>query len=250
MHAGPGARHGRAPRVLVVEHEAQAPAGLLGDWLVEAGAVLDVCRPYLGEPVPADLGGHDVLLVLGGSMGAHDDADAAWLAPTRALLVEAAQRGVPTLGVCLGHQLAAVALGGRSTPNPAGQQLGLLEVGWTPEAVDDPLLGPLSATARRGLQWNGDVVEVRPPGTVVLALAPGGELQAARFAPSVWGVQLHPEVDEHIVADWADDDPGAQPRERLDDVVRRVAAARGELEAAWRPLAASLLALAGTFTDA
>ncbi|SDR84069.1 GMP synthase (glutamine-hydrolysing) [Nocardioides scoriae] len=249
MPTEPRTRDGRAPRVLVVEHEAQAPAALLGRWLVEAGAVLDVCRPYLGEDLPEDLAGHDVLLVLGGSMGAHDDAEAAWLPGTRALLREAAGSGVPALGVCLGHQLAAVALGGSSRPDPAGQQLGLLAVGWSEEAAADPLLGPLTGTARRGLHWNGDVVQDQPPGTVVLARAPGGELQAARFAPSVWGVQLHPEVDEHVVADWADDDPGEQPRERLDEVVRRVAAARGELEAAWRPLATSLLGLVGTFTS-
>ncbi|MCW2819322.1 MAG: glutamine amidotransferase class-I [Marmoricola sp.] len=226
------------PLVLVVEHEPGAPAGLLGTWLVEAGALLDVRRPHAGDDLPADLAGHDVLLVLGGSMGAHDDAEHPWLAPTKELLREAAATGVSALGICLGHQLAAAALGGRSAPDPAGQQLGLLEVGWTDAATTDVLLGPLTRTARVGLHWNGDVVDPAPAGTVVLARSPGGRLQAARLAPTVWGLQLHPEVDEAIVATWAAEE---QRPERFAAVVREVAAARDELEQAWRPLAEALL---------
>ena len=65
----------RSVRVLVVEHEPGAPAALLGQWLVDAGAELDVRRPYAGDALPDSLDDHDALLVLGGSMGAHDDAD-------------------------------------------------------------------------------------------------------------------------------------------------------------------------------
>ena len=73
-------------------------------------------------------------------MGAHDDDHHWWLAPTKDLVRAAADAAVPTWGICLGHQLAAVALGGVSRRNPRGQQIGLLEVGWTREASADPLL--------------------------------------------------------------------------------------------------------------
>ena len=232
-------------RVLVVEHEAGAPAGLVGEWLEQAGAVLDVRRPYADGPgaLPEDLSAHDALLVLGGSMGAHDDAHHAWLAPTRDLVREAAATGVPTLGICLGHQLVAVALGGRSAPNPAGQQLGRLAVGWCDDAPQDALLGS-AAVAERGLHWNDDVVLDLPEGAVVLARAPGGEVQAARFAPTVWGVQLHPEVDERIVAGWGQEDRERLGDERGPEVARNGAGARAELEAGWRPLAHRLAQLA------
>ena len=121
-------------RVLVVQHQDDCPPALVGDWLVEAGCVLDVRRPYAGDELPDDLADHDAFLVLGGSMGADDDADHHWLAATKALIREAAERGTPTLGICLGHQLAAVALGGEVTRNPQGQQLGLLPMGWTEAA--------------------------------------------------------------------------------------------------------------------
>ena len=63
-----GSASGDVVRVLVIEHEDDAPAAWFGRWLSEAGAELDVRRPYLGQDLPTDLGDHDALLVLGGDM--------------------------------------------------------------------------------------------------------------------------------------------------------------------------------------
>ncbi|MCW2849920.1 MAG: glutamine amidotransferase class-I [Marmoricola sp.] len=232
-----------AGRVLVVQHEDDCPPAWVGDWLVEDGCVLDVRRAYADDPLPADLGGHDALLVLGGAMGANDDAEHPWLTPTKELVRVAARDGVPTLGICLGHQLVAVALGGVSGPNPNGQQLGLVPLGWTEAAEDDDLSRELLGTGF-GVHWNDDVVLRQPDGTVVLASAPRGELQVARFAPTVWGVQLHPEVDDRILATWAEDDRDRYDEGVLDAVLEAVAAAREELAAGWRPLARALSSLA------
>jgi GMP synthase (glutamine-hydrolysing) len=224
--------------VLVVEHEAQCPPGWVGDWLAEAGRAVDVRRPYRGEGLPGRLGGHGSLLVLGGSMDAGSDDRHPWLGEVKHLLREAAAERVPALGICLGHQLAAVALGGSVHPNPLGQQIGVLDVGWSAAAVDDPLLGPVSG-ARRAVQWNNDVVTAMPPGAEVLARAVTGEVQAARFAPTVWGVQWHPEVGEEIVKAWADNDRDSAVERGVDvdDYVAAVAAARDELRSSWAPLA-------------
>jgi GMP synthase (glutamine-hydrolysing) len=234
MSPRPDERH-----VLVVQHQDDCPPAWIGDWLVEAGCMLDVRRPYAGEVLPVDLDGHDSLLVLGGSMGANDDDVHAWLASTKELVREAAHRGLPTLGICLGHQLVAVALGGEAGPNPQGQQLGLLSLHWTDDAREDDLTHGLIGT-RAGVHWNDDVVLRPPEGTVVLARAPGGEVQVVRFAPTGWGVQLHPEVDEEILAAWAEDDRDRYDEGVLDEVLSRVAAARDELVAGWRPLAQAL----------
>lgn len=232
------------PRVLVVEHEGMCPPALVGDWLAEAGCRLDVRRPYAGDELP-DLAAYDALLVLGGPMGAHDDAEHGWLEPVRERVRSAADTGLPTLGICLGHQLIAVALGGEVEVNPRGQQLGLLEVGWTGAAADDPLLGPL-ATPRRGVQWNNDVVTALPDGAELLAATADGEVQAVRYAASVWGLQLHPEADAAVVDRWAESDRGSHEALGIDQaaLLRAIADARVELEDAWRPLAARFAALA------
>jgi GMP synthase (glutamine-hydrolysing) len=231
-----------APRVLVVQHEDDCPPAWVGDWLAEAGCALDVRGPYAGDPLPGDLQDHDALLVLGGAMGANDDDAHPWLAPTKQLVREAAARAVPTLGICLGHQLLAVALGGEAGPNPRGQQLGLLPVGWTDDAGRDDLTRGLVGTGY-GVHWNDDVVLRAPEGTVVLARTPQGEVQVARFAPRAWGVQLHPEVDDRILASWAEDDRDRYDEGVLDDVLRRVAVVRDDLAAGWRPLAQAFAAL-------
>ena len=228
--------------LLVVEHEAQCPPGWMGEWLAEAGLVIDVRRPYAGDVLPPDLSGHCGLLVLGGEMGAYDDADHPWLTHVKALARGAVADGTPMLGICLGHQLVAVALGGEVAPSERGQQIGVLQAGWTAEAGADRLF---EAVVPRGdapaVQWNNDVVTRLPEGAVVLARTPHGELQAVRFAPSVWGVQWHPEAGEEIIRPWADHD--------RDDAVERgvdvyayladVAAARDRLRSTWRVLADS-----------
>ncbi|HEX6246635.1 MAG TPA: type 1 glutamine amidotransferase [Nocardioidaceae bacterium] len=230
--------------VLVVEHEAQCPPGWVGEWLADSGCPLDVRRPYRGDPLPDDLAGHRSLLVLGGSMDADSDERHPWLPRVRALIRVAATDRVPVLGICLGHQLAALALGGEVARNPRGQQIGVLAVGWTPAAARDRFLGQLSGTAR-AVQWNNDVVTAIPPGTEVLARAETGEIQAARFAPSVWGVQWHPEAHAGIVTAWAenDRDSAASRGVDVDEYVARVAAATDELRESWRPLALAFAAL-------
>ncbi len=231
--------------ILVVQHEPDCPPAWVGEWLTEAGAALDIRHPYAGQPLPDDLADHAGLVVLGGRMGATDDAQFGWLAPTRALIREAAGHGIPALGICLGHQLAAVALGGSIAVNPAGQQLGLLDIGWLPAAAADPLM---PRDAPRAVQWNHDVVTVLPEGSVVLARAATGELQAARFAGTVWGVQWHPEAGAEVVRPWAEGDraEAAARGVDVDPALADIAAATELLRRSWRPLAARFVGLAGS----
>lgn len=234
------------PRILVVEHEAQCPPGHLGTWLGEGDAELVVCRPWAGDALPGsrtELAAYDGLVVLGGSMGADDDALVHWLGPLKERLRDAVAMGLPTLGICLGHQLLASALGGRVERLGTGQQVGLYDVGWDDAVRDDELVGGFGAV--RGVQWNSDVVVELPDGAVALARTPQGELQVARFGPRAWGVQLHPEVDVPILESWAAGDRDDHLERGIDQaaVLAGIDAARDELDHAWRPLAARFLAL-------
>jgi GMP synthase (glutamine-hydrolysing) len=214
----------------------------MGEWLAEAGLTIDVRRPYAGDALPSHLGGHCGLLVLGGEMGAYDDADHPWLTPVKELSRAAVADGTPLLGICLGHQLVAVALGGEVQPGPRGQQIGVLQAGWTAEAHGDRLFGPVAELDDApAVQWNHDVVTRLPEGAVDLAHTVHGELQAARFAPSVWGVQWHPEAGVEIIGPWADNDrdDAVERGVDVDAYVADVAAARDRLRSTWRVLADS-----------
>ncbi|MFN8194095.1 MAG: type 1 glutamine amidotransferase [Nocardioidaceae bacterium] len=225
-------------RILVIEHEPDDPPAWFGVWLQDSGCDLHVCQPWAGDALPTDLSGHDGLLVMGGWMSAHHDEEVAWLSGVKELVRLAAGDGTPMLGICLGHQVAAVALGGEVRTNELGQQIGLTDVGWLPDAHVDPLMSAV-ATPRRGIHWNSDVVTRLPEGAVELARAARGEVQAARFGPAMWGVQWHPEIDEPLLRRWVEDEPDGPVRAGLDaeQELAAVATARAELDDAWRPLA-------------
>ncbi|WGL50692.1 type 1 glutamine amidotransferase [Nocardioides sp. BP30] len=231
-------------RVLVVQHDPTCPPALFGTWLEEAGCRLDVRRAHLGEEQPS-VRQYDGLLVLGGAMDADDDAGCPWLPATRDRIREAALLGAPTLGICLGHQLAAIALGGTVARREAGPQIGVLDVGWGCEVLLDPLVDRIAGEGR-AVHWNQDVVVGLPPEAEVLARGPHGEVQAARLARTVWGVQFHPEVDGEVVATWTAVDAGGVHAAGLtaEELVSQTRAAAEELTDAWRPLAQAFARMA------
>lgn len=224
--------------VLVIQHEPGCPPVRFGEWLAAEGCRLEVVRAW-EEPLPR-LQEYDGLLVLGGAMDADDDAHHPWLPGVRALIRDAAAGGVPTLGICLGHQLAALALGGEVERNPHGRTRGLRQVDWDPEVIFDPLISTI-AGEDRAVHWNQDVVSRLPEGAVLLASTLDGAVQAARFARTVWGVQFHPEADLALVADWAaiDRRTGDLAEDDIDARLSDIEAAMPELAATWVRLAAA-----------
>lgn len=233
-----------SPRVLVVQHEAGAPAGWFGDALQEQGCALTVASPYAGAPLPG-LDGYAGLLVLGGAVDSWDDTAAPWLPGTRELVRGAERDGVPALGICLGHQIASQALGGRSGRNPAGRTVSIQPVGWLPAAARDPMFASVSS-ADRAVHWNQDVVRLLPEGAATLACSDDGAVQAARLGEHVWGVQSHPEVDAEIVAEWMAEEWDAsseQEREMLTALVADVRREEQSLRQAWWPLVQSFARL-------
>ena len=172
-------------RFLVLQHDHNAPAGLLGDWLEERGEVV-VARLDCGER-PPDPAGFDRVVTLGSERAADDDS-VPWQADERAALAAADGAGVPILGVCFGAQSLACALGG-GVRRAARPELGWVSVGTrADELVPD---GPW-------LAWHDEVLA--PPGAEILAANDSG-VQAYRAGRHL-GIQFHPEVTPPIVAGW------------------------------------------------
>jgi GMP synthase (glutamine-hydrolysing) len=187
-----------AARLLVVQHEPSSPPGLLAAAAAATGVELQVVE-VAGEPLPATLDGADGLVVLGGVMDA-DESDAyPHLARTMDLLADAAARSAPALGICLGAQLAAAALGGRAYPGPAGEEIGWTKVELTDAGRADPVLGALQEPAEL-FEWHHDTFDP-PPGATLLARGAVYPSQAFRLG-SVVAVQFHPEVDGPLLAGW------------------------------------------------
>ena len=186
-------------RALVVQHTAHEGLGNLLEWLPAAGLDVHPIHPYLGHRVPPSVEG-DALIVLGGPMGANDDNDAPWLPATRSLLATAIDDGVPTLGICLGAQLLAVAAGGEVARGGNGPELGLDEV---VVPTGDALL---EAGTLPVVQWHYDAVTQLPDGAELLASSAAYRVQAFRVGEVAWGLQFHVEAGADMVRDWARSD--------------------------------------------
>ncbi|MCX5388677.1 type 1 glutamine amidotransferase [Streptomyces sp. NBC_00094] len=232
--AGPLAAQGAAPAVLVVQHEEDAGPGLVGECLVRAGLRLDVVRAWRGEPLPEGLGGHAGLLVLGGSVNCEADEAAPWLPRVRTLVREAVSREVPLLGICLGGQIVAHALGGSVVTRARGPELGAVPLRRLPAAEGDPVLGAVPEGALAA-QWHWDEVDRLPPGAVPLLTGDDCPYQAFRVGSAGWGLQFHPEVGAGTVARWAEADHAQVRAEGVDPeaVVTSVREAEAELRTVW-----------------
>lgn len=202
--------------------------GWLQEWLPAAGVDVHPIHPYLGHRVPPSVEG-DALIVLGGPMGALDDDRAAWLPSVRALLASAVDDGVPTIGICLGAQLLAVACGGTVARGDDGPELGL---GTVAVDVGDDLL---VAGQMPVVQWHFDTVTSLPGSATLMASSDRYAVQAFRVGDVAWGLQFHVETTLPMVADWAAADADAirtSQRRSPEDLVGEVADAEPALLAA------------------
>lgn len=181
-------------RVICVQHVPFEGPAAIADWAAERGATLDIVHVHRGDPLPA-VGAFDLLVSLGGPMSVHDAERFEWIASEIALLGEAVASGKAVLGVCLGAQLLAKALG--AEVRRAAER----EIGWLPcrglPAVDAPAALRLPQ-AFTPLHWHGEEFAL-PPGAVRLAETDACANQAFALGGRVLGVQFHLEAGRESV---------------------------------------------------
>jgi GMP synthase (glutamine-hydrolysing) len=184
---------------LLVQHVAFEGPGAIAGAIADTGADLTVLRMDREDALPSPAAMTDVagLIVMGGPMSVHGDLP--WLADERALLRAAVEAGRPVLGVCLGAQQLAAALGASVFEGPA-PEWGVGEVHLTAEADRDPVFGP-APTPLPCMHWHGDTFTL-PEDAVRLAGNAAYENQAFRFGERAYGLQFHVEVTASLVAHW------------------------------------------------
>jgi len=250
----------------VIEHMPSVPTDRFVPWLADASAdrlrptlSLHIVRPWAGEPVPTVDECGAGLLVLGGQQDAYDDVASPWLPATRDLLAAAAAAGLPTLGICLGAQLLAVATGGRvQVAAPPGRESGVVGIRPRPAAAQDQLLGGLAAgvpaehPGSAGVlammpSMHADAIVELPESAVWLASSTLYPFQAFRVG-SAWGVQFHPEVSLETFTAWAE----LHDEVDTDDVVAQFREHAAEIEHGGRSIAAAFASLVreGSLTPA
>lgn len=188
-----------ARRVLAFRHTPLEHLGLIGDSLRSAGAAVEYADLYAGGG--ADVSSAEALILMGGPMSANDDLP--YIRRELELIGAAVSRGTPVLGICLGAQLIAKALGASVYRNPV-KELGWLPIRWSSAAARDAL--------HQGLQgfdtvfhWHGETFDL-PPGAERLASSDGCVNQAYRVGSKVYGFQYHLEVTPEMIAEWLEQD--------------------------------------------
>lgn len=188
-------------RVLILQHIACEHPGVFSKVLDDQGVERVAVELDAGEPLP-DWRRFDAVVAMGGPMSAGDERELSWLIAEKRLIRDAVRARTPFLGVCLGVQLLASALGARVMPDPGGPEVGLLPVDLTSEGERDPLFTGLERPLVV-LQWHGDTFEL-PEDGVLLARSAHTEHQAFRWGDRAYGVQFHVEVTGAMAREWGE----------------------------------------------
>lgn len=199
-------------KVLAFRHVPFEGLGRIASALEARGIGFDYADLYRDSTDSPDPAAYDGLIFMGGPMSVNDPLP--YLAQELRFIELAARRGQPVLGVCLGSQLIAKALGARVYRN-AVKEIGWFELEFTAAAADDALF----AGCRRELvfHWHGETFDL-PSGAAHLASSNRCRHQAFRFGESIYGLQFHLEVTPEMIADWCEQDANCGDIHELSEI--------------------------------
>ena len=195
--------------VLIVLHQESSTPGRVGHTLKALGFALDVRRPRFGDPLPRTLSEHAGAVIFGGPMSANDADD--FIRREIDWIAVPLEEEKPLLGICLGAQMCARALGGKVAPHPGGH----VEAGYYPIRPTAAGLAVVDPWPERVYQWHREGFDL-PAGAELLAEGDTFEVQAFRYGRS-YALQFHPDVTHATMYRWMArghqrlEMPGARP---------------------------------------
>ena len=188
-------------RILVFQHVPVEHPGVFCEFWRENGDEWRTVELDADQTIP-DLTDFDLLVVMGGPMDVWQQDRYPWLGPEKAAIrYWVKDLGRPFLGVCLGHQLLASALGG-TVRLMQQQEIGLAEVALTEAGRDDRLFAGFASSVET-FQWHGAEISQLPDGADVLAANSSCSIQAFRYGPHAYGLQYHVEITTSTVGEWS-----------------------------------------------
>ncbi|MDO8527950.1 MAG: gamma-glutamyl-gamma-aminobutyrate hydrolase family protein [Deltaproteobacteria bacterium] len=186
-------------KILVCQHVAHEILGTLNPLFKSHGFRIKYTNFNRDPEAKPDLDGYHGLLILGGPMNVDETEKHPHLVHEVELIQKAIESGLPVLGICLGAQLIAKALGSKVTRHHT-KEIGWYDLHLTDAGRGDPVLKNFSSTEKM-FQWHGDTFDL-PKGAIHLASSEICKHQAFRYGDNVYGLQFHMEVDEPMIHRW------------------------------------------------
>ncbi len=186
--------------VLILQHVASEGAGTIRSYMEAHGIPFRFIRLYENEKLPKDMSQVRAVLVMGGPMNVYEEDKFQFLKAEDVFIKRLIKEKIPMLGVCLGSQLLAKALGAKVMKAKA-VEIGWDDVQFSPSAGSDALFSSVKTPMLRVLQWHEDTFEL-PSGAVHLARSGLVENQAFRYGDRFYGFQFHVEIDRPMLEDW------------------------------------------------